>query len=151
MRIFLLFFIISTLVFAENLEITSNNFYYKDGEAKAKFSGNVLAKKGSSSIKANTLTVLLDKNSEAKEYIAKGSVSFEIKNKKKDIKGSCAILIYNPVKDVYTLRGNVFLNDILNKRKVYGDEIILDNKNGSSYAKSTKKKPVKFIFKVKSK
>jgi len=150
MRIFLLFFIISTLIFAENLEITSDNFYYKDGEAKAEFSGNVLAKKGSSSIKANKLTVLLDKNSEAKEYIAKGNVSFEIKNSKKDIKGRCAILIYDPVKDVYTLRGDVFLNDVLNKRKVYGDEIILDNKNGTSYAKSTKRKPVKFIFKVKS-
>jgi len=151
MRIFILFFIVSIFAFAQNLEITSNNFYYKDGEARAEFSGSVVAKEGSSSIKADKLIVLLDENSEAKEYIAKGNVSFEIKNKKKDIKGRCAILKYDPIKDVYTLKGNVFLNDVLNKRKVYGDEIILDNKNGSSYAKSTKKKPVKFIFKVKSK
>ncbi len=149
---FIIFIIsILTLANASNLEITSNNFFYKDGEAKAKFSGNVVAKEGQSLIKASTLTVFLDKNSEAKKYEATGNVQFEIKNSKKDIKGKCAVLIYLPIQDRYILQGNVELDDLLNKRKVYGDEIILDNKKGESYAKSSSKKPVKFIFKVKSK
>ena len=145
--------ILSILTFASaaNLEITSNDFFYKDGESKAQFSGNVVAKEGQSIIKAATLTVFLDENSEAKKYKASGNVQFEIKNSKKDIQGSCGVLTYLPIEDKYILQGKVVLNDILNKRKVYGDEIILDNKKGESYAKSKSKKPVKFIFKVKSK
>ena len=145
--------ILSVLTFANaaNLEITSNDFFYKDGESKAQFSGNVVAKEGQSIIKANTLTVFLDENSEAKKYKASGNVEFEIKNSKKDIQGKCTVLTYLPIEDKYILQGNVALNDILNSRKVYGDEIILDNKKGESYAKSSSKKPVKFIFKVKSK
>ena len=150
---YLLLIILSILTFANatNLEITSNDFFYKDGDSKAKFSGNVVAKEGESLIKASTLIVYLDKNSEAKKYKASGNVEFEIKNAKKDIKGKCNVLTYLPIEDRYILQGNVVLNDILNKREVYGDEIILDNKKGESYAKSSSKKPVKFIFKVKSK
>ena len=150
---YIILIIVSILTFANatNLEITSNNFYYKDGEAKAQFSGNVIAKEGQSLIKASTLTVFLDKNSEAKKYKASGNVVFEIKNAKKDIKGRCDVLVYLPIEDRYILQGDVELNDLLNKRKVYGDEIILDNKKGESYAKTKSKKPVKFIFKVKSK
>jgi len=135
---------------AQNLEITAKNFYHKDGEKKAIFSGDVVAKEGGSFIKANKITVFLDENSEAKEYIATGNVFFEIKDEKKDIKGKCDKIRYVPVEDKYYLSGNVVLEDILNKRKVYGDNIILDNKTGSSYAKGNNK-PVKFIFKVKSK
>ena len=151
MRYIIALLFASLLLSASNLEITSNNFYYKDGEQKAQFSGNVIAKEGQSLIKANTLTVYLDKNSEAKKYQASGNVFFEIKGPKRYIKGRCNVLIYLPVEDKYILKGHVVLEDILNKRKVYGDEIILDNKHGSSYAKSHSKKPVKFIFKVKSK
>jgi len=151
MRNFIILMIASLWLFGSNLEITSNNFYYKDGEQKAKFSGNVIAKEGNSIIKADSLIVFLDKNSEAKKYKAAGGVTFEIKNEKKDIKGKCNTLIYMPIEDKYILAGGVVLEDILNKRKVFGDEIVLDNKNSSSYAKSKSSKPVKFIFKVKSK
>ena len=151
MRLILTIFIFFTTIFANNLEITSNNFYYKDGEQKAKFSGNVVAKEGLNIIKAAKIVVFLDKNSAAKKYVASGGVDFEIKNQKQDIKGNSKTLIYLPIEDKYILKGNVVLNDILNKRKVYGDEITIDNKKGESYAKSQTKKPVKFIFKVKSK
>jgi len=151
MRYFITILVTSLWLFSSNLEITSNNFYYKDGEQKAKFNGNVVAKEGDSIIKSDSLIVFLDKNSEAKKYKASGSVTFEIKNEKRDIKGKCNTLVYMPVEDKYILIGSVVLEDILNKRKVYGDEIVLDNKNSSSYAKSQSRKPVKFIFKVKSK
>ncbi len=152
MKFIFTFLIFCTVfLFAGNLEITSNDFFYKDGENKAQFSGNVVAKKDASIIKADKLTVFLDEKNEAKKYKATGNVDFEIKTDKKDIKGKCDILVYFPDEDRYILTGNVFLNDILNKRKVFGDEVILDNKKGESYAKSSSKQPVKFIFKVKSK
>ena len=151
MKNLLLLMLLSLMVMGSNLEITADSFYHKDGENKAVFSGNVIAKEGQNLIKANKITVLLDQNSEAKEYIAQGNVYFEIKSDKKFIKGTCNKIRYIPIKDTYYLNGNVVMEDVINKRKVYGEEIILDNKHGSSYAKSGSKKPVKFIFKVKSK
>jgi len=145
---------IATLVscaLATNLEVTANNFYHKDGEKKAVFSGNVVAKEEGNLIKANKITVYLDENSEAREYVASGKVYFELKAPKRFIKGRCARIRYVPIEDKYYLNGNVAVEDVLNKRKIFGDEIIVDNKNGASYAKSTNKKPVKFVFKVKSK
>jgi lipopolysaccharide export system protein LptA len=147
---FLIFLIPVFFLSAQNLEITANSFYHKDGEKKAVFNGNVIAKEGDSFIKADKITVYLDENSEAKEYVAEGNVYFEIKDKKKFIKGTSKKIKYVPIEDKYYLSGNVILEDVLNKRKVYGETIVLDNKTGSSYAKS-KNKPVKFIFKVKSK
>jgi lipopolysaccharide transport protein LptA len=137
--------------FASNLEVTANSFYHKDGEKKAVFSGNVVAKEEGNLIKANKITVYLDENSEAKEYVASGNVYFELKAPKRFIKGRCSRIRYVPIADKYYLEGNVAVEDVLNKRKIYGDEIIIDNKNGASYAKSTKNRPVKFVFKVQSK
>jgi len=140
----------TVVVFASNLEITSKDFFYKDGDSKATFSGNVIAKEQNNLIKSDKLVVYLDENNEANKYQAIGKVYFEIVNKKKDIKGSCDTLTYLPKDDKYILIGKVSINDDKTKRKVFGDEIIIDNKKGISYANSKSNKPVKFIFKVKS-
>jgi len=150
MRAIVLFFLTLFGLHAGNLEITANNFYHKDGDNKAEFNGNAVAKQDGNLIKSNKIVVLLDEKSEAKEYIASGNVYFELKSSNKFIKGTCVQIKYIPTLDKYFLNGNVAIEDVKNKRKVYGDEIIIDNKNGSSYAKSNSKKPVKFIFKVKS-
>ncbi len=142
---------ISTMVIlGGNLEITSDDFFYKDGDSKATFSGNVVAKESKNLINSNKLLVFLDSNSEANKYKAIGNVYFEIVNPKKDINGTCDTLTYLPKEDKYILNGKVKIEDRRNKRKVFGDEIIVDNKKGTSYANSKGKKPVKFIFKIKS-
>jgi len=151
LKIVLLLFLSILYLCADNLEITSNDFYFKDASKIARFSGNVVAKNGKNSIKADKILVYLDENSEANKYVAIGNVKFEIKDDKKDIVGSCKKLTYLPEESKYILEQNVKMHDILNKRDVYGDEIVIDNKNKTSYAKSKGKKPVKFIFKVKSK
>jgi len=149
---YLLFALFLTLIAnAANLEITAKDFYHKDGEKKAIFSGNVVAKEGSNIIYADKIVIFLNDKNEAIKYEATGNVKFEIKDEKKNVKGSCNRLIYIPDKDLYKLYGNVALHDLLNKRDIYGDEVILDNKNKTSMAKSNGKKPVKFLFKVKDK
>ncbi len=149
---YLKFILLATLVAcASNLEITSDDFFYKDGDNKATFSGHVVAKEQKNLINSNKLIVYLDKDSEAKKYEAIGNVYFEIVNSKKDINGTCNKLTYLPKEDKYILVGKVVIEDRKNKRKVFGDEVIVDNKKGTSYANSKSKKPVKFIFKVKSK
>jgi len=149
---YLKFVLLATIVAsASNLEITSDDFFYKDGDSKATFSGNVVAKEQKNLINSDKLIVYLDKDSEAKKYKAIGNVYFEIVNPKKDINGTCNTLTYLPKEDKYILVGKVIIQDRRNKRKVFGDQVIVDNKKGTSYANSNSKKPVKFIFKVKSK
>ena len=151
MRYIIIFLLFLGFSFAANLEVTANNFYHKEGEQKAVFSGNVVVTQGENKITSNKITILLDENGEAKKYIATGNVRFTLKSPKRYIVGKCDRLIYLPVEDKYILIGNVYMKDKLNEREVYGDEIIIDNKHGTSYAKSKGKKKVKFIFKVKSK
>ncbi len=144
-------FVLLLVVFlqANNLVITSDNFYHKEGEKKAIFSGHAIANDGNNLIKAGIITIFLDKNNQVIKYVAQKNVYFELKGPKKFIKGTCNQLTYLPDEDKYILFGNVFLEDVLHKRKVFGDEVIYDNKNHTSIAKSLSNKPVKFIFKVK--
>ncbi len=148
MRLIISLLILSSLVVAGGLEVTSKDFFYKEGDSKAEFSGDVVAKEGESVINSDRLIVFLDKDNEAKKYKAIGHVTFVIKNRKKnrDVSGSCATLTYLPNEDKYILIGNVVLHDNIKKRDVYGDEVIVDNKKGTSIAKSNSKRPVKFIF-----
>lgn len=138
---------------ASGLQVTSKDFYYKDGDNKAEFSGNVIAKEGESVLNSDKLIVLLDDKNEAKKYKAIGNVSFNIKNSKKrrDINGTCDTATYIPAKDKYILVGNVVLHDNLKDRDVFGDEIIIDQKGSFTSAKSKGKKPVKFIFNTQKK
>ncbi len=140
-----------SFLIASNLEVTADNFYHKDGEKKAIFSGNVVITQGNNKINSSKIIILLDNKGEAKEYIAIGNVKFILKSLKRDIQGKCNKLIYYPIEDKYDLIGNVYIKDNLNDREIFGDEIIIDNKHQSSYAKSKGKNKVKFIFKVKSK
>jgi lipopolysaccharide export system protein LptA len=152
---FLIYLLIATtaIVSAGGLEVTSKDFFYKEGDSKAEFSGNVVAKEGDSVINSEKLIVFLDKKNEAKKYKAVGNVTFTLKNpkKKRDIKGSCGTLTFIPQEDKFILIGNVVLHDNLNDRDVFGDEVVIDNKKGTSKAKSNTKKPVKFIFETKTK
>jgi len=153
MRLLISILVLSSLAIAGGLEVTSKDFFYKEGDSKAEFSGNVVAKEGDSVINSNKLIVFLDKNNEAKKYKAIGNVRFTIKNRKKgrDISGSSHSLTYLPNEDKFILIGNVALHDNAKNRDVYGDQVIVDNKKGTSVAKSNSKKPVKFIFNTSKK
>jgi len=151
MRYIIIFLLFLSFSFGDDLQVTANNFYHKEGDRKAIFSGNVVVTQGENRITSDKITVLLDEKGDAKEYIAIGNVKFTLKSPKRYIVGKCDRLLYFPVEDKYILIGNVYMKDKLNDREVYGDEIIIDNKHGTSYANSKGKKKVKFIFKVKSK
>ncbi len=153
MRFLLSVLLLSSLAIAGGLEVTSKDFFYKEGDSKAEFSGNVVAKEGDSVINSDKLIVFLDKQNEAKKYKAIGNVTFTIKNTKKnrDISGSCTTLTFLPNEDRYILVGKVVLHDNVKNRDVFGDEVIIDNKKGTSVAKSNTKKPVKFIFNTSKK
>jgi lipopolysaccharide export system protein LptA len=147
------FFLILTFVLVamkakEPLEVVSDKFASDENKHIAIFEGNAKATQGKSWIKAKKFIVFLDKNNSAKEYRAIKDVTFEIIKPKQHVKGSCDLLIYKVKSDTYTLEGNASVNDLLNKRKMSADRLILDNKHSRARAVSKKKGPVKLIFEV---
>ncbi|NPA50274.1 MAG: hypothetical protein GXO02_01430 [Epsilonproteobacteria bacterium] len=152
MRYFILLFMLILALFGNNLVVTSDNFEYEESKNRAIFVGNAYAKRGESEIWANKLIVFLDENNETKEYQAIGNVRFIIRDNEQNIKGKCDFLRYFPQEDRYYLKGRVYVNDILKKREMWGDDLYIDNKRRYVKARSLKKgKSVKFIFKMKDK
>jgi lipopolysaccharide export system protein LptA len=55
------------------------------------------------------------------------------------------------VKSLYILKGKAVIDDMVKKRHVDGDEIMLDMSTGSVDVQGSNKKPVKFIFDMEDK
>ncbi len=135
---------------AENLEVTADRFTHLEKEQKAIFEGHAHATQGKSRIDARKFIVNFDKDGNARVYQAISGVRFEIvKAPDRHIKGSCDRLVYRVAEDTYRLIGHAYVNDLVNKRVMKGQEIYLDNKKGLATAKSGKKGPVKFVFPMK--
>jgi len=145
----LLTFLLSTSVWAEDLEVTADKFTHLESQNKAVFEGHAHATQGKSWINADKFVIFFDQNNTAKQYRAIGNVDFEIDRPQQHVKGKCQKLTYTVAAETYLAEGNATLNDLLNHRQMYGDEIFLDNLNRKASAKSNHKGPVKFIFQMK--
>ncbi len=144
------FVVCGALLSAERLEVTADKFTHIEKERKAIFEGNAHAKEGKSRVDADRFIIYLDKNNKAKEYNAIGHVKFEIVKPNQHVKGHCDKLVYNVTKETYRLKGNAWIEDLINKRQMSGESVFLDNKNKEAKAESKHKKPVKFIFQMKN-
>jgi len=135
---------------ADNLEVTADRFTHLEKEQKAIFEGHAHAAQGRSRIDARKFVINFDKKGNARIYRAIGRVRFEIiKAPDRHIKGSCDRLVYRVAEDTYRLVGHAYVDDLINKRIMKGQEIYLDNKKGLATAKSGRKGPVKFVFPMK--
>ena len=65
--------------------------------------------------------------------------------------GSAETMIYDPIKNQYTLLKKAFLHEKITDKKVYGDRIWVDQTTGRYEVDSDGNKPVKFIFEVEEK
>ena len=147
--VFLLLFTGSLL--AQKVNITSDNMEAADMKKEVHFIGNAKVVQGKSWIHGDEIIVYFDENNETKKYEAIGLVTFEFIQEKSSYKGSSDKVTYYPVKDQYILTGKAIIDDLINKRHVNGDEIILDMITGNANVKGSRKKPVKFIFDMKDK
>jgi lipopolysaccharide export system protein LptA len=123
----------------------------EDLKKEVHFMGNAKVVQGKSWIHGDEIVVYFDENNETKKYEAIGKVTFEFDQEKNFYKGSADKVIYFPVKSKYILTGHAIVDDIINKRHVNGDEIVLDTVTGNANVKGSKNKPVKFIFNTKEK
>jgi lipopolysaccharide export system protein LptA len=141
-----LFFIFSTILHSEKVEITSDEMYAKNIKKEVHFITNVKIKQLENWIHADRVIVYFNEDNETQKYEAKGKVKFKFKDSKNHYLGSSDKLVYLPIESKYILTGKVIIDDISNKRHINGDKIILDMMSGNATVQGNKKKPVKFIF-----
>jgi len=143
----ILFFIfLSTALFAEKVEITSDSMKATNMQKEVHFIGNVKIKQLENWLHGDKVIVYFDDNNETNKYEAIGSVTFEFKQENSFYKGSAKKVVYFPTKSEYLLTGKAVIDDQVNKRHVNGDEIVLNMLTGNAKVTGNKKKPVKFIF-----
>ena len=145
------------VVNAEQVEVTSDNFFADENKFVGEFTGNVNIKKGSDLLTADKVRIFFDKDKNPIKYVANGNAKIKALIKEKTYDGAGNELIYEPKENLYTINGNGFLHEIDSDKKVYGEYIQINQNSGTYSVKSdektnsVEKKPVKFIFQVEDK
>ena len=141
-----------TFLNAEQVEITSNDFFADENKQISEFVGNVNIKKGSyDELKANKVIVHFDKKRQPVKYVATGNTRAKIFMKDKHYDGKGDTLTYEPAKQTYTVTGNGYLHEVETDKNVYGDKIVVNQKDSTYSVNSDEKKPVKFILQIEDK
>ena len=130
------------------LEIISDNFEADENTMITKFSGHVHIKKDKDTLDASKVTVFFDTKRKPLKIIAKNNAKIEMYLKENHFKGSADTITYKPKEQKYIFTGNAFLHDIETNKKIYGDTLIADQKNGKYKVEGSAKKPVKFLFSI---
>lgn len=155
MKKLFVFFMFLGFCYAEQLIIDSKHFEADDTSGIAIFTGNVKMTKSQDIITTDKMTVYMmaDKNGKKipKEYVAVGNTDFKIVTNQKVYSGKGDKVIYDPNKLKYTIIGNGFLFDETLDRKLYGNEIYINELTGEAEVKSDGQKPVRFIIKIEDK
>ena len=122
----ILFFILTQTLDAGKLEVNADLIEAKGKEIH--FIGNAKVKLDDSWLNAHRVNVYLDENNETRMYEAEGFVKFMLRDKKKFFKGRANEVIYDMKSYKYVLRGKALIedNNFLFKRRISGDEIILN-------------------------
>lgn len=138
---------------AEQVKITADAFEGNEKKGITTFIGNVKIKKGNDELNASRVTVLTDKDRSPYQYEAKGNVSFyiDLKEQNATYKGDAQKVIYLPLKQEYQFFTDVHLYQLNTDRKVFGEEVILNEKDGNAKAIGKKNNPVIMIFNIDEK
>jgi len=153
-RLALVFALFMGILHAEQVEVTADEFFADENKLISTLTGNVVVKKGKDdTLTANKVDIYFNKDKQPIKYVATGNAKFKGILKKNHYDGSGDVLTYEPNSNLYTLSGNAYLHEKENKRKVWGDTIIVNQNSGTYEVKSQKsgKKPAKFIFQIEDK
>ncbi|AXK49181.1 organic solvent tolerance protein OstA [Aliarcobacter trophiarum LMG 25534] len=138
---------------SETLIIDALDFKADDNRGISTFTGNVKIRMGEDKLNAQQVDVFFetDKNSKNKvatKYEATKDADFEVVSKDKHYVGKGDKIIYIPLKEEYIIIGNGFVHEKNDDRKVYGDNIYINQLTGEAKVKGSENKPVKFIINV---
>ncbi len=140
-----------SILSAEMVEVVADKFYADEVKQITEFTGNVVVTKGKDKLVAKKVIITFDKQRQPLKYTATGNVTIDMVMKDKIYFGKAQTMIYNPIKDQYTLMKDAFLHEKVTNKKVYGDKIFVNQTTGRYEVESDGKRPVKFIFKVEEK
>lgn len=145
---YLIIMILANILFAAQVEVVADNFFADEKKQISKFSGNVKIIKEKDELKAKELIIKFDKKRQPTLYEANGNVYIKmyINEKTYIVKGE--FVSFDPIKQKYLVKKNAYLEEMQTEKKVFGEEIIVNQTNGTYEVKSGKK-PVKLIFDIK--
>ena len=137
----------------EQVKIIADEFDGNEKTGVTIFKGHVKITKGSDELNASKVKVLTDKNRTPYRYEAEGDVSFyiDLKESNTSYKGDAGKVIYYPSKQTYHFYTNVHLYQIGTDRKIFGEEVKLNAKDGTAKAMGKEKAPVIMIFNIEEK
>jgi len=152
-RIFIILNVLVSILLAEQVKIIADAFEGNEKKGLTTFSGNVKITKGNDELNASRVSVYTDKKRTPYQYEAEGNVSFyiDLKDNNMTYKGDAGKVIYYPLKKEYQFYKNVHLYQLGTNRKVFGDEVKLNAKDGNAKAMGKEKTPVIMIFNVEDK
>jgi lipopolysaccharide export system protein LptA len=144
----IILFLLAAITFGISAEviITSNNFEGDDASGVSKFFGNAKATKGADIITSSEFIVYTDSKRKIQKIEAIGDAKFTIVNDNLTYKGYADKLVYYPNKKEYELIGNAMAENIEEKRKVFGDYIVINNDSKKATVRGNEAKPARFIF-----
>ena len=145
----LLILLLCAVVYAQEIEITADKLEADENKKISTLIGHVVIKKGLDKISCDTLEVKFDKKNKPTLYQASGNVRFHILTNNKEFQGRAKRLIYTPNDKKYQLEGDVKIEELKSRQRLFGETIIIDRTSGKSIIKGDGKRPVKFIFDVK--
>jgi len=149
----LLFCAIMVFAKSETLIIDSLDFKADDKKGISTFTGNVKIRMGTDKLNAQKVDVFFEEDKQTKNkvvtrYEATGDADFEVVSKDKHYVGKGDKIIYYPIKEEYNIIGNGFIHEMNDDRKVYGENIFINQLTGEAKVKGDENKPVKFIINV---
>jgi lipopolysaccharide export system protein LptA len=150
-KILITFFAIINFLFAENLEILSDNFEADEKSGISVFSGNVKLNKGDDKLYTDKLVVIFNEKRVPVKYEAIGN-SILIYNSENAVNVAKAQKIsYTPKEKKYVLTGEAILEDKLSNKRIYGDKIYINESTGKAKIIGRDDDPVRFIFSLDDK
>lgn len=148
-KIVALSLLLSVALLAQELRIKADSFKADEKAGVSVFSGSVNIVKNSDELNASMVTIFTDNDNKPTKYIASGDVSFHINTPKGAIySGSAQRVMFLPIKKEYHFYENVRLNQLDEKKEIFGDEVVLKTIEGKAYAKGQKSGPVIMIFSI---
>lgn len=142
----------SSVLFAEQVEVTADNFFADEKNLYSDLKGNVVVKKGSyDTLWADNVRITFNDKKEPTKYVANGNAKFKVLVNEKHYNGNADELTYIPQKQIYIMTGNAFLHEEETDKKVYGNVIEVNQISGTYQVQSKDKKPVRMIFQVEDK
>lgn len=151
MKFFIFSLITVASLYAVEVKVNADKFKANEITNKAEFTGHVIVTKQKDILKADKLTIDFDKKRKPTKYIATGNASVKVFIKGKEYFGKGKNLIYEPLINQYTIKGNAFLEDRTSDKKVYGELISVDQNSGKYEVDGKNNEPVKFIFQIDDK